>query len=327
MHKLNYKDISKLTGLSLSSISRYYNGGYISDKKREVIESILLKHDIHYESSKQNPVKSLQNSIFVVMPKDCNENMNEIIQGLSFSAKKRGKNLICIYSTNNQASLIKKISKLTRNNFYALVVFDDHIDETKLKEAIFQYKSSNKIFLFNYRSKLANSLEIDYTRAFHQLIILSLEKFNGYPNKIAYIEDVNLVKKEKTQKRNGFISGVETNKTTGQIYRLDPYNKEHINDAVNRLKINDYRLIICSSHNAYLALMATNKLNDIPITDIGKPEILDNFAKYSFKILEDWFYLGIQIDRMIISRTSKEGKNDLLDLQYVPKIIKNDQIN
>ncbi|WP_416738015.1 hypothetical protein ACLRE7_02285 [Mycoplasmopsis meleagridis] len=181
--------------------------------------------------------------------------------------------------------------------------------------------------MFNYRSKLANSLEIDYTRAFHQLIILSLEKFNGYPNKIAYIEDVNLVKKEKTQKRNGFISGVETNKTTGQIYRLDPYNKEHINDAVNRLKINDYRLIICSSHNAYLALMATNKLNDIPITDIGKPEILDNFAKYSFKILEDWFYLGIQIDRMIISRTSKEGKNDLLDLQYVPKIIKNDQIN
>ncbi|WP_416738014.1 hypothetical protein ACLRE7_02280 [Mycoplasmopsis meleagridis] len=91
MHKLNYKDISKLTGLSLSSISRYYNGGYISDKKREVIESILLKHDIHYESSKQNPVKSLQNSIFVVMPKDCNENMNEIIQGLSFSAKKEEK--------------------------------------------------------------------------------------------------------------------------------------------------------------------------------------------------------------------------------------------
>ena len=50
MKKMTMADIAKVAGVSKTTVSRYFNGGYVKEETRQKIEKIVKEYD--YESGR-----------------------------------------------------------------------------------------------------------------------------------------------------------------------------------------------------------------------------------------------------------------------------------
>ena len=103
-----YKDIQRMTGLSLSTISKYFNGENVRDENRQAIDQAVEKLDFH---------------------------MNEFARGLKSKRSKTIGVLIPELNSTFNTSIIADIEDILRMHGYGTIICDCHLSKQMEREA------------------------------------------------------------------------------------------------------------------------------------------------------------------------------------------------
>jgi len=109
MAAATYKDIQRLTGLSLSTISKYFNGGNVLDVNRKAIDRAIVKLDFR---------------------------MNEFARSLKSKRSKTIGVLIPELNSTFHTSIIADVEDILRQNGYGTIVCDSRLDRQMEKDAL-----------------------------------------------------------------------------------------------------------------------------------------------------------------------------------------------
>ena len=271
--KITMKEIAELAGVTKTTISRYYNGGYVKKETKEKIAKIIKKYN--YEPNTFARLKARRSyMIGIIVPALDSIITSRVLTGLEKTFREKNYMPI-IMNTNHENELeVKYIEKLKRLNVDGIVLSATYItDEHK---------------------KILKKLDIPF-------VIYGQEYADG----ISIINDdynAGIEIGEYIAKRNhnniGFISvdekdvAIGVNRKNGVICGLKKYGIENINieladfsydsakiAARNLLKNKKLDAIICSTdrqaHSVYMVAkeMGLKIPDDISVISFGGYEI------------------------------------------------------
>lgn len=173
------KDIAKLTGLGLATISSYFNGGNVREKNRKKIEEAI--EELHYEVNevarglKTNATKT----IGVVIPELNNIFCTEVIAGMEDILRSHGyATIICDCRTDKKLEK-EAVEFLTRKRVDGII--NMAVDVTGDHLRAFQKTGKPIILIDRYIKGLeCDSVLVDNKKAAQKAVSLLLE--NGHRN-------------------------------------------------------------------------------------------------------------------------------------------------
>lgn len=98
---MTIKEIAQLAGVSSAAVSRYLNGGYVSDEKKEQIKKVI--EETGYQPSAQARILRTKRAclVGVVVPKINSESISRVTAGIEQVLSRRGYQML-LASTDNQ---------------------------------------------------------------------------------------------------------------------------------------------------------------------------------------------------------------------------------
>ena len=97
---MTIKEIAQLAGVSSAAVSRYLNGGYVSDEKKEQIRKVI--EETGYQPSAQARILRTKKAclVGVVVPKINSESISRVTAGIEQVLSRRGYQML-LASTDN----------------------------------------------------------------------------------------------------------------------------------------------------------------------------------------------------------------------------------
>ncbi len=119
---MNINKIAELAGVSRTTISRYLNNGYVSEKNREKIQKIIEETGYVPSSFAQTLRTKKTNLVGVIVPKISSSTISRIVDGISIELKKDGYNILL---GNTDLDVEKEIEYLNifKNNEVDGIIF------------------------------------------------------------------------------------------------------------------------------------------------------------------------------------------------------------
>ena len=127
-----YKDIKRQTGLSLSTISKYFNGGNVLEDNRAVIEEAARALDFRPNGFAQNLRSRRSQTVGVLLPVLNNEFHLTIIAGVEDALRPRGMSVIVASSSTADDGAVDRL--LSRMVDGIIAIAPDH-DTLALRSA------------------------------------------------------------------------------------------------------------------------------------------------------------------------------------------------
>ena len=111
MH-MTIKEIAQLAGVSSAAVSRYLNGGYVSEEKKEQIKKVI--DETGYQPSAQARILRTKKAclVGVVVPKINSESISRVTAGIEQVLSARGYQML-LASTDNDPEINKKDKMLS----------------------------------------------------------------------------------------------------------------------------------------------------------------------------------------------------------------------
>lgn len=133
---MNISKIAELAGVSKTTVSRFLNDGYVSEKNREKIQKIIDETGYVPSSYAQTLRTKKTNLIGVILPKISSETISRIVDGVSSEVGKYGYNILL---GNTDLNIEKEIEYLNifKNNevdgiiFVATIITNKHLEIMK----------------------------------------------------------------------------------------------------------------------------------------------------------------------------------------------------
>ena len=299
--KITMKEIAEIAGVTKTTISRYFNGGYIKKETKDKITKIIKKYN--YEPNTFARLKARQSYIIgIIVPALDSIITSRVLTGLEKTFRENNY-IPIIMNTNHQNELeLKYIEKLKRLNVDGIVLSATYItDEHK---------------------KILKKLDIPiviYGQEYNDGISIINDDYN------AGIEIGEYIAK-KNHKNIGFISvdekdvAIGVNRKNGVIDGLKKYGIKKINieladfsyesakiAAKNLLKNKKLDAIICSTdrqaHSVYMVVkeMGLKIPDDISVISFGGYEIDEIIEPELSTIKFDSFNAGVSAANTLIN--------------------------
>ena len=299
--KITMKEIAEIAGVTKTTISRYFNGGYIKKETKDKITKIIKKYN--YEPNTFARLKARQSYIIgIIVPALDSIITSRVLTGLEKTFRENNY-IPIIMNTNHQNELeLKYIEKLKRLNVDGIVLSATYItDEHK---------------------KILKKLDIPiviYGQEYNDGISIINDDYN------AGIEIGEYVAK-RNHKNIGFISvdekdiAIGVNRKNGVIDGLKKYGIKKINieladfsydsakiAAKNLLRNKKLDAIICSTdrqaHSVYMVVkeMGLKIPDDISVISFGGYEIDEIIEPELSTIKFDSFNAGVSAANTLIN--------------------------
>ena len=317
--KITMKEIAEIAGVTKTTISRYFNGGYIKKETKDKITKIIKKYN--YEPNTFARLKARQSYIIgIIVPALDSTITSRVLTGLEKTFRENNY-IPIIMNTNHQNELeLKYIEKLKRLNVDGIVLSATYItDEHK---------------------KILKKLDIPiviYGQEYNDGISIINDDYN------AGIEIGEYVAK-RNHKNIGFISvdekdvAIGVNRKNGVIDGLKKYGIKKINieladfsydsakiAARNLLKNKKLDAIICSTdrqaHSVYMVVkeMGLKIPDDISVISFGGYEIDEIIEPELSTIKFDSFNAGVSAANTLINLINniKVKKVSYVDYKFI----------
>lgn len=138
MKKLTFKDIKELSGLSLGTISRYFNNGAISTKSRSILDKIVSEHNYIPNTAAQN-LKAKPKDIYVLMSSTSSHSNYLISSGIITNYK----DVITVFYENNFNSFKEKFLWVLGTSHIGIIVFPPFNENDNVCSLIQNYYQEN----------------------------------------------------------------------------------------------------------------------------------------------------------------------------------------
>ena len=115
-------EFAKIAGVSKSTVSRYFNDGYVSETAVEKIERAIKETGFRPQRQAQSMRTKKTNLIGVILPKISSSTISRIVDGISTELKKDGYNVLL---GNTDLDIEKEIDYLNifKNNEVDGIIF------------------------------------------------------------------------------------------------------------------------------------------------------------------------------------------------------------
>ncbi|VEU75713.1 LacI family transcriptional regulator [Mycoplasmopsis maculosa] len=298
MKNFSYKDISELAKVSISTVSRYYNGGYVSKNTKNKIESIVKEHN-YYPNHGARLIRGHDNSIFVILPQWHENAYTHIISGIHEGAKKHNKKVIITYSEPDAESYIETVKYVFSWKPSSIVFFlpKEHADE--IENFVNKNAGDIQTIFYGKRNKNVNWIYVDYEASFYLLT----KKFSEYiepGQKIVFALDTKLSNEDRDARRNGFERACKELNIPHETILLMNKDNNRVNQFLNYLNNENLVNVVCSTHEIFINMISSPDKN-LRLTDIGYLSMYDYQYRYKAKIFIDYPNIGIQTERMLFN--------------------------
>ncbi|PAF55175.1 LacI family DNA-binding transcriptional regulator [Mycoplasmopsis agassizii] len=296
MKKIVYKDIADKAGVSISTVSRYFTNGYISDKNKKQISNTLDQTGYIKNLWTKKDV-DVKNIYFI--SKSLNDNdLIKIINSIDDTTRINQNELIITAATNEAAEYVKEIKKILSRSPKAIILINPPRGEV-LTRYLQNIKNIVQIVVFGLQIPNINSIYIDYKK----LISESANKFieeTGDRN-LALVTDYRQTPATIKEQLIGFTSFCKNlEAATCSIKYFDNRVNQSVKTVVNDLKSKKIRNVICTTHDVFQNMLVHNVDGYFHLSDIGYNTIHDYNNSYFLKQFIDYRYIWLQIEDIII---------------------------
>ncbi|QGZ97860.1 LacI family DNA-binding transcriptional regulator [Mycoplasma sp. NEAQ87857] len=302
--QISYKDISELANVSISTISRYYNKGYVSKKTREKIEEVVKRYQ-YFPNHGARLIRGKDNSIFVIMPVWGDSAYTHIVNGIIAASKKSNRRVNTTYTGVSTQEYINTVRYILSWRPTSIVIFIPQYD----KELFDFLKTIEDVSIVVYGHQVngVNWIKPDESTAFY----LMTKKFHSLMkdnDKMLFLSDLKLSPVQIQDRWRGFVQACNELGVIYEEYTIPAKKKQK--DIIEFDKYTrkfGFSNIVCSSHEAYISL-AVIGTRGLRLSDIGYSSIYDSINNYKIKIFIDYAKIGLEIEKMLIIHNA-EGKN------------------
>lgn len=119
---MQIKKIAELAGVSKSTVSRYLNGGYVSEEKKEVIKKIIEETGYKPSSYAITLRTKVTKQIGVVIPKLNSDSIAKMVSGISNVLRKKGYYLILANVENDEADELNYLEIFNENTVDGIIL-------------------------------------------------------------------------------------------------------------------------------------------------------------------------------------------------------------
>ncbi len=300
---ITYKEITELTGASIGTISRYFNGGYVSKKRKALIEKVVKELN-YYPNHGARLIRGRDTTIFVIVPEWFENSFTQIMNGIDSDARKKSLKVVTTYSTNDPHDYIDTIKYVQSWKPNSIVLF-----LPKNYYLVEEYLKSNDLdvpaIIFGHKIEGYNSITIDLEKSFYELTS-SFIKFVEENQKVFFILDSKLDIDDMNERKKGFETACKEKQIPYKIYYLNSKNSSECQYLFKKITDEKITNIVCSTHDSYINLVSSG-IKNLRLTDIGFASVYDRAKRYKAKIFIDYALIGFHIHRMI-QNYNKEQK-------------------
>lgn len=300
----NILDIAKLAGVSKSTVSRYLNGGSVSDKTRQKIDKIVQETGYAPNQFAQSLKAKRTNMIGVVVPRLNSFASNETLLGIeTYLRQQNYQTLIANTDLSNALELnaIKTFhtSKVDGIILLATEVTAEHIAliETIQKPFLLVGQQHNQI-----HSIIQNDFEagVAIGKYFKDL------KFN----KIAYLgvpeTDIAVGQSRKQGVKKGYAQSIDIYETSFKL--------QDATEASRNL-VHQYEAVICATDNIALGVLKAAQQQDI---EVPKKLSITGFGGYETTSIVTPMITTINFPYFQTGELAAESILNLIDEKEVP---------
>ncbi|WP_027120133.1 LacI family DNA-binding transcriptional regulator [[Mycoplasma] testudinis] len=325
-----YFSLADYAQCTIATISRYFNGGYVSEAMKQKINQAIV--DLNY---KGNPLarslRSYDNVVYLVSSSIKDSTNVEVIRAINEAVQESCMLFVC--QTSKDPRVIDRyLNEVISRNAGALVLFGDNID---IDNPIL-ISSKTPVFYYG-RTKVVPEKSVVYafdeTKAFEKIIISMNESgcekiyFVNYDHRqniftnsylqLSRMKSVQAISKKVKFKdiKLEFITLAENNTETVETW-ANEFKKEIASKKVG---------IICGSHTIFRIARHFKEINnETLISDIGYFSLTDNLNTTDFKIFLDYKAMGRLIGedvvRLMRQKKAEINKINILEATVIKNI-------
>ena len=200
---MNISEFAKIAGVSKSAVSRYFNNGYLSEDKRELIEKAIEETGYAPSVSAQNVRTKVTKLIGVILPKLSSESCARITEGISEILNKEGYELLLVNTANDCHKEIEYLELFRQNRVDGVILLASMF--TPMHERVL-HKMRIPVVIVGQSHKGFNCVCHDDLGASYALTKLMIEKGSVNP---AYIGVTDEDKAAGLARHKGFYKAIE----------------------------------------------------------------------------------------------------------------------
>ncbi len=201
---MNISEIAKLAGVSNAAVSRYLNGGSLSQAKKEQIRKVIKKTGYEPNAFARTLRTGYVNNIGVIVPKINSESVSEVTAGISTVLSDHNYMLLLGNTDNNEMKELDFFRIMEKNHLAGIILMGTIITPAHLK--MFKQCKIPIVIVGQMQERMPCIYHDDYHAA---RILASLILKKGRKN-IAYIsvreEDIAV----GTNRKQGIIDELNT---------------------------------------------------------------------------------------------------------------------
>ncbi|MEG0591703.1 MAG: LacI family DNA-binding transcriptional regulator [Coprobacillus sp.] len=272
--KLTMGDIAKIAGVGKSTVSRYFNGGYIKEDTKIKLKKVIDEY--HYEPNAiaQSLKAKYSKQIGIVVPCLDSVTSSRVMMSMDQYLKEHGYTAIIMNTNHDELRELTSIEQLSRMNVDGIILMATHVTMAHQKIAS---KLDIPLLFVAQQYNLGYSIVNDDYKAGYDVGVYAAKQ--GHKN-ICYMgvsqkdEAVGVIRKK------GVIAGLKDNGVEHiDILEVNfSFEKAH-DSAYEYLKNKQPTLIICATDNIALGCLKAiqekglSTPNDISLIGFGGYEI------------------------------------------------------
>lgn len=315
------KDVAKLAGVSISTVSRVMNNSkpVSPEAKRKVLDAIN-KLDFKPNELARSLVMRKSNLLGVIVSDLAIEYMAHLVRGAEEIGRVYKYDILLSSSYGSEDAINNAIDFLATKQVEGLVIISESIsDESllKLREAKIPFVLLDKY----YSSKNLHTVRIDYEKEEYKLIKYLLD--SGHENVLLLeTKDDNIVKKAKLE---GYKKAIEENKKKSFVIEIDGLtSNDGYNigkEVINLCKKNKISAVACENDEVaigfidYCADNGINVPNDLTVTGFGDRSIASIYRPNLTTVAIPYYDIGAIAIRALIKRIKDE--DDILTEDWI----------
>lgn len=315
------KDVAKLAGVSISTVSRVMNNSkpVSPEAKRKVLDAIN-KLGFKPNELARSLVMRKSNLVGVIVSDLGIEYMAQLVRGAEEIGRVYKYDILLSSSYGSEDAINNAIDFLATKQVEGLVIISESIsDESllKLREAKIPFVLLDKY----YSSKNLHTVRIDYEKEEYKLIKYLLD--SGHENVLLLeTKDDNIVKKAKLE---GYKKAVEDNNKKSFVIEIDGLtSNDGYNigkEVINLCKKNKISAVACENDEVaigfidYCADNGINVPNDLTVTGFGDRSIASIYRPNLTTVAIPYYDIGAIAIRALIKRIKVE--DDILTEDWI----------
>lgn len=119
---MNISEFAEIAGVSRSAVSRYFNNGYLSDDKRELIEKAIEQTGYAPNITARSSKKRVTKLVGVIIPKLSSESCARVVEGISDVLEAEGYELLLVNTANDYKREVASLDLFHNNRVDGVIL-------------------------------------------------------------------------------------------------------------------------------------------------------------------------------------------------------------